>query len=70
MSLMMKKSVTEGRGENAPLWSNLTARLRRLPAILAASALLLVSAQTLNDAEDWRKSVPSMTKYFSASSYM
>ncbi|MBQ4793346.1 aliphatic sulfonate ABC transporter substrate-binding protein [Pectobacterium versatile] len=49
MSLMMKQSVTEGRGESASLWNNVTARLRQLPAILAAGAVLLMSTAYAQD---------------------
>nr|WP_255433975.1 sulfonate ABC transporter substrate-binding protein [Pectobacterium sp. CFBP8739] len=49
MSLMMKKSVMEGRGENTPLWKNMATRLCHIPALLAAGALLLMSAAYAQD---------------------
>lgn len=49
MSLMMKKSVMERRGESARLWNSITTRLRHIPAILAAGALLLMSAAYAQD---------------------
>ncbi|WP_437217410.1 sulfonate ABC transporter substrate-binding protein [Pectobacterium sp. LFLA-215] len=45
----MKKSVMEGRGENTPLWKNMATRLCHIPALLAAGALLLMSAAYAQD---------------------
>ncbi|WCG83187.1 sulfonate ABC transporter substrate-binding protein [Pectobacterium sp. A5351] len=49
MPLIMKQSATEGRGVRARLWNNVTKRLRQIPALLAAGAVLLMSTAHAQD---------------------